>query len=166
MPTFKDAVATSQLEPGRYLFKVSRLEDGNEGEYGPSIKWVFNVADMESKQAILDGNTGEPYEFWAYSSTKMGKTAKQVAKARAWTEALLNRNVEGESGDALAKEVIGKMAVAILGTDEKTGYTRILQLTPFVPGGKAAPQPEPVAAVTATAGAAADKGFIDPFMAG
>ncbi|HEX7024609.1 MAG TPA: hypothetical protein VF187_07310 [Gemmatimonadales bacterium] len=158
---FEDATAgTPVVDPGQYLAKVVRLEEGETGEFGPSIKWVFNLADAKTREPMYD-EQGELFEFYAYSSTKMGPRAK----ARQWAEALLGREIQnGESGAEIAEAVVGRTALVLIGNNEKE-FSRILQMAPAKGNGakapaKAAAKPKAAAAVAAADG---EDDEYDPF---
>jgi hypothetical protein len=128
----------SPVEPGRYHVKVIRLEPGQDFGNGPTIRWVFHLADAASK-AILRDPEGEAYEFFQLSSTKLSGRSKP----RQWAEALLGRSIEnGESGALIAHELQGRKGVALIANNEQ-GYPRILQLDPLKGDGAAASKPEP-----------------------
>lgn len=137
---FQDVRAdASPLEDGRYLLKVVRLEPSDDGQFGPSIRWVFNVADPATK-AIIRDSQGEFYEWHQYSSTKLTPRSK----AYPWIVALLGREVQvGESGGAIARELIGKRAVAMVGPKEAGGRAVILSIKPFTSAPAATPEPAP-----------------------
>lgn len=139
--TFDDVRAdSSPLEDGRYLLKVIRLEAAEEGQFGPSIRWVFNVADAATKVVMRD-NIGDPYEFHQYSSTKLTPRSK----AYPWIQAFLGRDVHvGESGAEIARSLVGTKAVAMIGPKDPGGRPVILSIKALPSG--ATSTPEPVAA--------------------
>lgn len=134
------------IEPGRYIVKLVRFEQTSHAEYGPGIKWVFHVANPATDPpTLIYQQDGTPYEFFQITSPKLGPKSK---KARPWLEALLGRPiVEGQdTGDALAKAVVGKKAAALIGPNDG-GYSTIHQMFPL--GGKAAAVAAPSPAVEA-----------------
>lgn len=127
------------LEDGRYILKVVRLEPAEEGQYGPSIKWIFHCADAASKALIRDSQ-GEAYEMWQFSGTKVNPGTK----AHLWASAFLNREPEvGESGAQIARDLLGTKAIAMVGPNPKTMRSSILSIKPFAAGAAAAPPPPP-----------------------
>ncbi len=128
----------SPLEDGRYILKIVKLEPADSGQFGPSIKWIFNVADAASKAIIRDGQ-GEPYELYQFSNTKLTTGTKGYV----WACAFLNREVQvGESGAQIARDLLGTKAIAIIGPNPKTMRTCILSIKPFN-AAAAAPPPAP-----------------------
>jgi hypothetical protein len=129
--TFDDVRAdSSPLEDGRYLLKVVRLEAAEEGQFGPSIRWVFNVADAASK-AVMRDSIGDPYEFHQYSSTKLTPRSK----AYPWIQAFLGRDIQvGESGAEIARSLVGTKAVAMIGPKDPGGRPVILSIKAFSSG--------------------------------
>jgi hypothetical protein len=125
------------IDPGRYIVKVVRLEPGKDGEFGPTIRWVFNLATPDTK-LVISAPSGEPYELFQFTSVKVG----QKSTSRPWIEALLDRPLnDGESGSELARAVIGKKAVALIGQNER-GYTAVLQMSPLSTLAKSKPAPQ------------------------
>jgi hypothetical protein len=128
----------SPLEDGRYILKIVKLEPA-EGQFGPQIKWYFNVADAASK-AIIRDSQGEPYEWFGYTSTK----TNPGTKTHTWASAFMGRELEiGESGSQLARDLLGKKAIAMVGPSGPNQRTSILSIKPFV-ATAAAPPPPPV----------------------
>jgi len=79
------------IEPGQYVLTLAEIEDAGVGQYGPSILWKWKMSTPSAPDSFtVDADSGEPYLFYAYSSTKM--TPK--ARARHWAEALLNREIQ------------------------------------------------------------------------
>lgn len=156
---------TSFVDDGFYYAQCVNIEDGEEGQFGPSIRWVFHLKSQDTGEMVLipeGDNAGQIYEFYAFTSTKM--TPK--AKARKWSEVLLGREIEvGESGSAIANECIGKSALVLIEANE-AGYPRIENLTAIPKKGKqkAAPTPEPEPAPEpVAAGVAPTAEDFDPF---
>jgi hypothetical protein len=128
----------SPVDPGRYVVKVVRLDPGQDFGNGPTIRWVFHLADAASK-AILRDEEGDPYEFYQLSSRKLSAGSKPGK----WAGALLGRALNpGESGAMIASELVGKKGVALVGNNEQ-GYPRILQLDPIGQPGNGASQSKP-----------------------
>jgi hypothetical protein len=132
------------IEDGRYLVKVKRLEPVEDNGFGPGVKWVFNLATTDGE--LVKDERGFDAELWQFSSRKMSKGAK-TAKARAWAEALLGRELsDDETGDGLAELLIGKKALALIGQNEKERST-ILKMTPIAAkNGQATAAPAPATA--------------------
>lgn len=137
------------FKPGVYLATLKRLEDGGEGTFGPRIKWVFNLFNTgKNDQGYEDativipiyGADGDPYEYFARTSTKFGKNpkTKKVAAARMYSEALIGRAIEDdEDPQAIEKTIVGKKAVLHIvaneGTDGNT-YMNIEFMEPYKKG--------------------------------
>lgn len=135
--TFEDVrPGGSPIEDGRYILKVVRLEAADEGQFGPSIKWVFNMADAATK-AIMRDQDGSAYEWFQFSSTKLSTGTKGYS----WACAFLNREIQvGESGSAIAHDLVGQKAIAMVGPNAKTMRTCILSIKPMGAPAAAAPQ--------------------------
>lgn len=118
MPFQKPSAGGSvfECEDGRYLLRVDSLEDMPDGEFGPGIKWVLNVADATTKEFLLD-DRGFKAELWQFSSAKLTPRAK----GRKWVEAFLGRPLdeENDDGDQIMEALLGKWAVAILAHNDK-----------------------------------------------
>lgn len=135
------------IEPGRYIAKLLRFEAMEDGQFGPRRKWLFALAHSDSGQALYD-TAGNLIEFAEFTSVKLGKKAR----ARMLFEGLLGRELgDGEDGRAIAKECIGKKALALIGPNENQ-WTCILSLQPYTGNGKTR---EPIAN--------APKNALDPF---
>lgn len=130
----------SPIEDGRYILKIIKLEPAEEGQYGPSIRWIFNMADAASKALIRDSQ-GDAYEWYQFSSTKLSTGTK----GHIWASAFLNREVQvGESGAQIARDLLNTKAIAMVGPNPKTMRTCILSIKPFTAAGAAPPPPPPV----------------------
>jgi hypothetical protein len=126
----------SPIEDGRYILKVVKLEAA-DGQYGPSIKWIMNMADAATK-AIFRDSQGEPYEWFQFSDRKLSTGTK----GHMWASAFLGREIQvGESGAQIARDLIGTKAIAMVGPNPKTMRTSILSIKPFTAGAAAAPPP-------------------------
>lgn len=112
-------------ESGTYILDLVAIQEGPELQFGPTIKWLWTVYDMQSQPVLYEGN---PAKTDALSSRKMGPRAK----ARKWTEAHLGRPlVEGEDATALESEIVGKKVMGLFAPNEK-GDVRLQQLTQYV----------------------------------
>lgn len=89
--------------------KLARLEATNHDEYGPGVKWVFNVADGASK-GVYRNQDGSYYEFFQTTGTKINVPKDGLgSKAYRMASALLGRPVQaGESANAIAAQIIGR----------------------------------------------------------
>ncbi len=109
---------------GICTLRVLRIEDIEDGRYGPRCRWVFAVADAGGDVTWENGDT---YEWWQVSSTSMGIKST----GRPWAEALLGRALhENESGVDIATALIGCTASAVI-TLNDAGYPRIAAMTPI-----------------------------------
>ncbi len=145
-PTVK-AGGGLDIEPGRYIAKLLRFEAMEDGQFGPRRKWLFALAHADSGQALYDTD-GNLIEFAEFTSLKLGKKAR----ARMLFEGLLGREImDGEDGRAIAKDCIGKKALALIGPNENQ-WTCILSLQPYTGNGTAK-----------AAAAPAVKNQLDPF---
>jgi len=130
MPLDDATPGTPGVEPGVYLAKLVDLEDFDDFGYGPTKKWHFHLRDAQTKQTVLDSE-GSTYIYTALSQ----RTMSARSKARAWMGALLNRLIQdGESGVALEKEVVGKVAIAVLVLKSDGTDTTISSLSPYTAG--------------------------------
>jgi len=118
---------SKELPAGVYLVKVADLSKF-ENDYGIRIRWLFDVFSYPDGRPLAD-SLGRPLRLVDFSSPAMG----EKAKARRWAEALLQRPLsEGDGGDELAKELIGRMAVATVVTQNR-GYPKIDSLAVLPP---------------------------------
>lgn len=127
----------STVDPGSYICKLVRFEKMEDGEWGARRRWVFHLADAKSKTAIYNSD-GTLHEFKHTTSTKTGRKAK----AREFFEALLGRELQdGEVGIALAREAMGKQALALIGENDNH-WMEIARMTPLASkASKPAPKP-------------------------
>lgn len=110
---------------GTYTLTVLRVEEGGEGQFGPRMRWVFECRDEDGDLVAWDD--GSTFELWQSTGTSLGPKGK----ARKWAEAVLGRElVNGESGDKIVAEMIGKTVRALIQTNE-SGYAGIIGMTPI-----------------------------------
>lgn len=140
---FDDPKGTFEtVEPGKYLAKLDRIERMSDGEFGPRRKWVFHLADPATGTVIYRAD-GERHEFPVVTSTKLGPKAT----ARMLAQGLLGRELtDDDTGAALASEILGKRAIALIGPNGNNWVT-ILSLAPAPEKGKASAKPAASAAV-------------------
>lgn len=132
---FQDPSQGYQAIPtGDYVLKVKALKGCPPGQFGPMIEWVFNIAHADSSTPIYDQD-GKPAEL----RQRTGTALTPKAKARKWMEAFLDRDVDGERGPALSKEVVGRKANASIGPNDN-GYSTIMRIWPLKNGKAAAPK--------------------------
>ena len=133
------------VEPGRYLVRVERLEPTEHAEFGPGLRWVLTLDSLATQPPTpLYQTDGTRFELWQTTSRKLTPRAK----ARRWLEAFLDRDLqERESGAELAQAVLGRRGVALIGPNER-GYPTILQLAPYLETTITPSAPEPVGAVS------------------
>lgn len=153
LPAATDA-AFEQCPVGLFVMRLKELERGIEGspEYGGGerVKWVFAI------ERVIDANENPPTrdnpdpraiedwigeDIWGFTSLSMGRKAKM----RAWSEALLNREIaEGEA--LIASDLIGKRGKVTIGRSD-TDRAKITSIIAYQPTraaeGKPAPAPEP-----------------------
>tara|TARA_Y100000310_G_scaffold188119_1_gene188087 strand:+ start:566 stop:955 length:390 start_codon:yes stop_codon:yes gene_type:complete len=121
-PTNKDSFFVP--DPGTYVLELTGVEAGPELQFGPTIKWRWNVYDMQGSPIQYEGR---PAETDALSSQKMGPRAK----ARKWMTAHLARDLEeGEDPSILEREVIGTRVMGMFGPNE-SGKNTLLQVTQY-----------------------------------
>jgi len=119
----------TEVDSGKYFVKVTRLEDVPEGQFGPQVKWVFELATLQG-EVLLD-ERGFNAEFWAWTSPKITTGGKRPSNAYVWGQALLpGVDLMELTGSEFAAMVVGKKAVALIGQNEN-GKTRILQMSPM-----------------------------------
>jgi len=92
------------------VLTLAEIEDAGTGQFGPSILWKWKMSTPTTPEEFrVDGNSGDPYLFYAYSSTKMSPKAD----ARHWAEALLGREIE--DGEKLEpNSLLGKRMQAMI----------------------------------------------------
>ena len=98
------------LPRGQYIIQVFDLIEEDNGNFGPQVKWVFHVFGVDGKPILKDdGHT--PMELWGYTPKNINKHPQN--RTRPWLEAFLGRELrEGESGESIEQEVLGKKANA------------------------------------------------------
>lgn len=110
---------------GTYTLEVARIEDMEDGQFGPRMRWVFSATDEDGDQVTWDN--GDPFEWFQQTGATLGPRST----ARKWAEALLGRELrEGETGEQVTDALLGRKARALVSTNE-AGYSRIVGLTPL-----------------------------------
>ena len=116
---------SKDIKPGVYVVKVANLMQV-ENDYGTRVQWQFEVFSYPDLKPLFD-EFGQPLRVVDWTSTSLGPQAK----ARKWAEALLQRPLaEGEGGDELADELMGRMAIATV-VKNQNGYPRVDSLAPL-----------------------------------
>ena len=149
------------FKPGVYLATLKRLAEAPDAGFGPGIYWYWNLFNTGKK--TVDGKEyddpsiiipfpmnpdGSMFEYRTRTTTKFGKgSGDKVAKARAYSEALLSRDIDDdEEPDDIEKQILGKKAVLHIvleaGTDGKE-YMNIRYAEPYKKGMLAPIIPEP-----------------------
>lgn len=146
----------TEIDPGKYYVKVTRLEPFVGGQFGDQVKWVFEVATLDG--VVLTDDHQFNAEFWQWSSPKISTGGRKgPSKAYEWGEALLpGTDLMSLTGEEFGQLVIGKKALALIGTKDSPNGKKsvILSMSPLltksangkaVPAAKAAPiaPPEP-----------------------
>jgi len=177
----KTTVQAALAEPidlnQRYLVRLVSIHDegvskfadqSKAGEPEHSIRWVFRVARMDKMPLLNVDNTA--FELWQWTSNRTGKDPAgktPTAKARAWAEALLGRQVEDEeiARSGFEQQLINRVAVCLFdskqrtytdGTGQEQTATRynIMRLSPWqeqAPASTTAPAPAAAPPVQVTA---------------
>lgn len=123
--TVSNGGGTMPQMDGTYVLTVLRVEDGGEGQFGPRMRWVFSCTDEDGDNVTWDDGT--PFELWQSTGTSLGPKGK----ARKWAEAVLQRElVNGENGDEIVRQMVGKRVRALIQTNE-AGYAGIVGMTPM-----------------------------------
>ena len=149
------------IPDGQYRIKCVRIEDAEPGQYGARMRWVFVLQDVHTREVIAWDN-GDVFEWFQNTGVSTGTKSK----ARPWIEAFIAREVTPEdTGEALAEEVIGKYALAMIAENAR-GYSEIVSIKPDVPAKakaapKGTPKPEPVAVAAGGRDGAAEDPFAD-----
>ncbi len=105
-------------ENGDYVATLQKLEPGQVGKFGPTIKWTFFMApDLNEPDSVVVQEDGEtPAELWQFTSTKM----TPQSTARPWVEAFMGRPLE-EGEQVRPGELVGKRIIAsIINEPSKT----------------------------------------------
>lgn len=115
-----------EVDAGKYVLKINKLRPCDPGQFGPMIEWVFNLA-FEGSTTPIYSQDGKPAEM----RQRTGTSLTPKAKARKWAEAFLDRDLgDDDSGPGIARELVGKKAIGIIGPNDK-GYSTILQIMPM-----------------------------------
>ncbi len=121
------------LDSDKYIFKLVRLEASEHAEYGPGVRWIFNVAQRgDPPSPIFDASTGDKLELWQTTNADLSPGVK----AGVWAAALLQRPIEvGESGAKIADALIGKTMLGLWGVNPNSKTTPkakgILSVEPY-----------------------------------
>ena len=108
-----------EIEPGTYTVEVLGIEEMEPGQYGDRMRWVLGLTDEDGE--IIAWPNGEQYEWWQQTRST----------ARKYADALLGRELrDGEDGDDILEELIGRTARALIEIGE-SGYPRIAAMTPI-----------------------------------
>ena len=114
-----------EIEPGTYTVEVLGIEDMEPGQYGERMRWVLGLTDEDGE--IITWENGDRYEWWQQTGTTLGPRST----ARKYADALLARDLrDGEEGDAILEELVGRTARALIEIGE-SGYPRIAAMTPI-----------------------------------
>ena len=114
-----------EIEPGTYTVEVIGIEEMEPGQYGERMRWVLGLTDEDGE--IIAWQNGEPYAWWQQTGTTLGPRST----ARKYADALLGRELrDGEDGDDILEELIGRTARALIEIGE-SGYPRIAAMTPI-----------------------------------
>lgn len=114
-----------EIEPGTYTVEVLNIEDMEPGQYGERMRWVLGLTDEDGE--IITWENGDRYEWWQQTGTTLGPRST----ARKYADALLARDLrDGEEGDAILAELVGRTARALIEIGE-SGYPRIAAMTPI-----------------------------------
>lgn len=130
----------SFIEPGRYVLRIVKMEamppTPEHPDWRPSIRFTLNLQDYTTRKVMMDKNE-QPYEWWVYRSA----TLAQGTKTRQFTEAFLGRSlIEGQdAGEAVAKELLGKKAIGMVGPNQKGKDDILGVLQPYKEPAKATP---------------------------
>ena len=140
------------LEDDRYIFKLVKLEASESAEYGPGVRWIFNVAHRGDPPSPIFDSDGNKLEIWQTTNADL----TPGVKAGQWASALLGRPIQiGESGARIAEELIGKCMLALWGVNPNS------KSTPKKKGILGTPEPYKAKANgKATAPAADDDGVV------
>ena len=144
----------SPLSSKRYVLKLVRLEVTDHAQYGPGIRWVTNVLDVDGGNVVIRDTDGAEYEFYQTSGTRLQAPApgQKPTKAYKFASGFLGRPIAvGESGRTIAAELIGRKAEAFLAPNDNLNLA-VMAIDPigtnypqFRASAKAAPAPEPAA---------------------
>lgn len=127
------------LDSDKYIFKLVKLEASDHPEYGPGVRWIFNVAQRgDPPSPIFDASTGDKLELWQTTNADLSPGVK----AGVWAAALLQRPIEiGESGAQIAEALLGKTMLGLWGVNPNSKTTPkakgILSVEPYKAPAKA-----------------------------
>jgi len=114
-----------EIEPGTYTVEVIGIEEMEPGQYGERMRWVLGLTDEDGETIAWPDKS--PYEWWQQTGTTLGPRST----ARKYADALLGRELrDGEDGDDILEELIGRTARALIEIGE-SGYPRIAAMTPI-----------------------------------
>ena len=114
-----------EIEPGTYTVEVIGIEEMEPGQYGERMRWVLGLTDEDGE--TISWPDKSPYEWWQQTGTTLGPRST----ARKYADAMLGRELrDGEDGDDILEELIGRTARALIEIGE-SGYPRIAAMTPI-----------------------------------
>jgi len=111
-----------EITPGQYRVKLTAIEDGEPGQWGPTVFWCYDVFDRAGKIVKQLRNL---------QSAKTGYGSRAAADATALGYAPQG----GDSGLQIEAAIIGREATANIALN-KNGYLTVESLAPLSqPGG-------------------------------
>lgn len=141
----------------------AQFDNSREGDM--SMTWKFRLYDVATGVAVLDDNTGDPYEMWNFTSDKTYANVKtgKKAKAREWTEALVGRDLSDDEMNELIDLGFADSLRKKRGLADLEWYTtkagnerlRIIRLRPYKKTAQANPTTAPGVKTTDAASAPA-----------
>lgn len=147
-----------QPPTGVYSLFCNGTED-YEGDYGPSLKWLFDVFDAETGEPAIDPESGDQYQISPLTGAGRGwnKSANQWAKSIQYAAALMGRDIDEVaelSGRDIDEGITEAWATGVI-TLKDNGYADLAELHPY--GTEVQ-----ITKVTPKAGKAAPKGKAGP----
>jgi hypothetical protein len=118
-----------EITPGQYRVKLTAIEDGEPGQWGPTVFWCYDVYNQAGTVVKQLRNL---------QSAKTGYGSRAAADAT-----VLGYSPQpGDTGAQIEAAIIGKEATAHI-TLNKNGYLTVESLAPLSqPGGGVAPAGE------------------------
>jgi hypothetical protein len=119
-------------QPGMFRMKLVDIEDGPELEFGPTVKWRFEMYNMDGTPVkyVPSGGPNAGKEIQAVADGLTSFSTGPRSTARQYFQALLGRALlPTDDINVLQQEVIGKECIGSWGPNTK-GRMAIQSLMP------------------------------------
>ena len=126
MATIIATEGASPVEPGLWIGFLVGVEQ-SEGLFGNGWKWVFNLADEQGEQLLVEEgeSAGTLYEFYVFTSDKFSRKSNM----RKLVSALLGREIK--NGESLeVEDLVGNRCLLVVERNDE-GNPRASSFMPY-----------------------------------